>query len=62
MPFTPDIIVVDDRGYIDYRLFPKWTDAGVYFVTRMKDNALFEIVEEHAVPQNRTSSRIRPSA
>lgn len=53
IPFTPNTIVVDDRGYNDYRLFAKWTDVGVYFVTRMKDNALFEVVEEHAVPQNR---------
>ena len=53
MHFAPDTIVVDDRGYNDYRLFAKWTDAGVYFVTRMKDNALFEMVEEREVPQNR---------
>jgi len=53
MHFAPDTIVVDDRGYNDYRLFAKWTDAGVYFVTRMKDNTLFEVVEEHTVPQNR---------
>ena len=45
MHFAPDTIVVDDRGYNDYRLFAKWTEAGVYFVTRMKDNALFEVVE-----------------
>ena len=53
MHFAPDTIVVDDRGYNDYRLFAKWTEASVYFVTRMKDNTLFEVVEEHAVPQNR---------
>lgn len=53
MHFAPDTIVVDDRGYNDYRLFAKWTEAGVYFVTRMKDNSLFEVVEEHAVPKNR---------
>jgi len=53
MYFAPDTIVVDDRGYNDYRLFAKWTDDGVYFVTRMKDNTLFEVVEEHVVPQNR---------
>ena len=51
--FTPGTIVVDDRGYNDYRLFAEWTEAGIYFVTRMKDNAQFEIVEEHAVPQHR---------
>ena len=53
MYFAPDTIVVDDRGYNDYRLFAKWTDAGVYFVTRMKDNTLFEVVEDHPVPQHR---------
>lgn len=51
--FTPGTIVVDDRGYNDYRLFADWTEAGIYFVTRMKDNARFEIIKDHAVPQNR---------
>jgi hypothetical protein len=51
--FAPGTIVVDDRGYNDYRLFANWTEAGVYFVTRMKDNALFEVVEEREPPQNR---------
>lgn len=51
--FAPGTIVVDDRGYNDYRLFAKWTDAQIYFVTRMKDNALFEVIEEREPPQNR---------
>ncbi len=51
--FASGTIVVDDRGYNDYRLFSNWTEAGVYFVTRMKDNALFEVVEEREPPQNR---------
>jgi len=53
MSFAPDTIVVDDRGYNDYRLFAKWTEAGVFFVTRMKDNALFKVVEKRTPPQNR---------
>jgi hypothetical protein len=53
MHFTSGTIVVDDRGYNDYRLFAKWTEGGVYFVTRMKDNALYEVVEEHEIPKNR---------
>ena len=53
MTFAPDTIVVDDRGYNDYRLFAKWTASGVYFVTRMKDNAQFDVVEERKPPQNR---------
>ena len=57
MHFTSGTIVVDgprpalDRGYNDYRLFAQWTDAGVYFVTRMKNNALFEVVEERKWPK-----------
>ena len=38
--FDPDTIVVDDRGYNDYALFGHWTSQGVYFVTRMKSNAV----------------------
>lgn len=51
--FAPGTIVVDDRGYNDYRLFAKWTDAQIFFVTRMKDNALFEVVDEREPPKNR---------
>jgi hypothetical protein len=53
IPFPAGTVVVDDRGYNDYRLFSYWSDSGVYFVTRMKDNARFEVVEEREVPQNR---------
>jgi IS4 transposase len=51
--FDPGTIVVDDRAYNDYALFGRWTAEGVYFVTRMKDNALYEVVGEKAVPKNR---------
>ena len=51
--FDPGTILVDDRGYNDYGLFGRWTSGGVYFVTRMKDNALFEVVGQRKVPQGR---------
>jgi Domain of unknown function (DUF4372)/Transposase DDE domain len=51
--FDPGTIVVDDRGYNDYALFGKWTFQGVYFVTRMKENALYEVVGEKKIPQDR---------
>lgn len=57
IPFPSGTVVVDDRGYNDYRLFAHWTQAGVFFVTRMKDNAQFEVLEERAVPQNRNILR-----
>ena len=46
-------IVAMDRGYTDYALFGRWTMAGVYFVTRLKDNAAYEVVEECQIPANR---------
>jgi len=54
LSFEPGTVVVDDRGYNDYRLFAKWTEEQVYFVTRMKDNALYTIVEKRDVPHNRS--------
>ena len=57
IPFPAGTVVVDDRGYNDYRLFGYWTQSGVFFVTRMKDNAQFEVVEERLVPQNRNIVR-----
>jgi hypothetical protein len=51
--FEPDTIVVDDRGYNDYELFGHWTYQKVYFVTRMKENAVYEVVRKNKVPQHR---------
>jgi len=38
-PLNPGSIVSMDRGYTDYAPFGRWTMAGIYLVTRMKDNA-----------------------
>ena len=51
--FPPGTIVVDDRAYNDYRLFGRWTSQKVYFVTRLKENAQYEVVGEGDPPQNR---------
>ena len=51
--FDSGTVVVDDRGYNDYRLFARWTERGVYFVTRMKENACYEVIEERPIPQRR---------
>ena len=50
---NPGSIVAVDRGYTDYALFGRWSIQGVYFVTRLKDGAAFEVVEECEIPQNR---------
>src|ERR1700731_3654150 len=50
---NPGSIVAMDRGYTDYALFSRWTIAGVFFVTRLKDNATFAIEAEFATPEHR---------
>ena len=44
-------IVAVDRGYYDFDLFAQWNNAGVFFVTRMKSNAVYKIIENRPLPQ-----------
>jgi IS4 transposase len=53
LSFPKGSIVVIDRGYTDYELFGKWTEEGIYFVTRQKDNADYTVIEEKPLPKNR---------
>jgi len=53
LSLAADSVVVMDRGYNDYDLFAKWDRQGVWFVTRMKDNAQYEVAEVREVPKNR---------
>ena len=53
-PLNPGSIVAMDRGYNDYALFGQWTDQKIYFVTRLKENAAYEVLEEGPLPANRT--------
>jgi len=53
-PLNPGSIVAMDRGYNDYGLFGQWSAEKIYFVTRLKDNAVYEVTEERAVPENRS--------
>jgi len=50
--FDPGTILAIDRGYNDYEWFRELTQAEVYFVTRMKEKAVFVVQEELQVPQN----------
>jgi len=48
--FERGTVVVMDRGYIDYEWFVQLTHQAVYFVTRLKDNAAFTVVESRPIP------------
>src|SRR5258706_3604425 len=50
--FDPGTILAIDRGYIDYEWFRELTQQEVYFVTRMKEKAVYEVKEELKIPQD----------
>ena len=50
MRFDLGSVLVMDRGYIDYEWFVQLTQRAVYFVTRLKDKASFEVVQDRPVP------------
>ena len=45
-------IYVFDKGYNDYKAFRHFTDHKTGFVTRIKDNAVCEIIEEISITEN----------
>lgn len=47
---VPGSIIAMDRAYNDYKQFALWCKAGIYFVTRMKSNAVYEVIEQRKVP------------
>jgi DDE family transposase/uncharacterized protein DUF4372 len=48
--FEPGTIVGFDRGYADYDWFAALDAQGVFFVTRLKDNADYGVLEHRPVP------------
>ncbi len=53
LSFDPGTIVVFDRGLVDYQHWGNWTKDGIYFVTRVKNNADYEVVKSNQVPKNK---------
>jgi hypothetical protein len=51
--FAPGTILVFDRGYVDYQWYQQLTDDGVFFVTRLRHDAHYRVLEQHPVPKNR---------
>jgi hypothetical protein len=41
--------VVFDKGYVDYQQYQNWTLEDIYFVTRQKENAVYQSLEEFPI-------------
>lgn len=53
LTFPKGSILAIDMGYTDYKQFAIWTEAGIYFVTKQKDNAVYKVIKDRVVPDNR---------
>ena len=51
--FSPGTIVVFDRGYVDYKWYQRLNEDGVFFVTRLRHDAHYRLLERRPVPENR---------
>jgi hypothetical protein len=48
-----------DRGYAEYQLFQDIIDAGSSFIGRLRDNAVYQVVEERPVSAQAQASGVR---
>ncbi len=51
--YKKDTIVVDDRGYFDFKLFKIRIDDQNYLVTRIKSNTDYQSIEEFDLPEDK---------
>lgn len=52
LPLEPGTIVVMDKGYADYRWWRALDERRVYFVTRLRDDAKYQVEREREIPEN----------
>lgn len=46
---VPGITYLIDRGYVDYLEYDRCCKDGIFFITRLKKNAVMEVVNENAI-------------
>jgi hypothetical protein len=49
LELSPDKIYVFDKGYDDYRAFDRFCESGTGFVTRIKDSAVYQTLENNEI-------------
>ena len=51
-PYSPGSVTVFDKAYTDFTLFNSLCTMGAFFVTRLKENAVYEVLASLEVPVN----------
>lgn len=46
---APGSIITFDNGYVDYGQYETFTGKGIFYITRLKDNALYRTRQEYEI-------------
>jgi len=52
-------IITFDKAYVDYAQYERFSKEGVFYVTRLKDNAVYEAGEEFDIPDEADSGVLK---
>jgi hypothetical protein len=52
-------IITFDKGYVDYALYEAFTKSSIWYVTRLKENALYEARKEFDIPDDADSGVLK---
>jgi hypothetical protein len=52
-------IITFDKGYVDYVQYEKFTKCSIWYVTRLKDNAIYEARKEYEIPDDADSGVLK---
>ena len=52
-------IITFDKGYVDYAQYEAFTKSNIWYVTRLKDNALYQAREEYDIPDSADSGVLK---
>lgn len=53
-------IYICDKGYLDYERFDKYTSKGIYFISRLKDNAKITVLKELSITYSNDEAGLLP--
>lgn len=52
-------IITFDKGYVDYAQYQVFSENSIWYVTRLKDNAIYEAKKEFDIPDNADSGVLK---
>ena len=56
---APGSIITFDKGYVDYAQYEAFTKRSIWYVTRLKDNALYQAGKEFDIPDDAHSGVLK---